>query len=40
MYKFVWYVHVYEIQNWFKEEGLNIIHEHQDFYGITIRGKK
>lgn len=29
-----------EIQNWFKEEGLNIIHEHQDFYGITIRGKK
>ena len=29
-----------EIQNWFKEEGLNITHEHQDFYGITIRGKK
>ena len=29
-----------EIQNWFKEEGLNITYEHQDFYGITIRGKK
>jgi SAM-dependent methyltransferase len=29
-----------EIKNWFKEEALNITHEHQDFYGITIRGKK
>lgn len=29
-----------EIQDWFKEEGLKITHENQDFYGVTVRGKK
>jgi SAM-dependent methyltransferase len=29
-----------EVKSWFKDLGLEIIHENVDFYGITIRGKK
>jgi SAM-dependent methyltransferase len=29
-----------EIQGWFKDAGLTITHEHVDFYGITMHGKK
>ena len=29
-----------EVKSWFEELGLEIVHEHVDFYGITIRGKK
>jgi hypothetical protein len=29
---------VEEARQWFAEAGLRIVHEHVDFYGITIRG--
>ena len=29
-----------EIEGWFKNMNLKITHSFQDFYGITIRGKK
>lgn len=29
-----------EVKGWFNNEGLEVIHEHVDFYGITIRGIK
>ncbi len=31
---------VEEIKEWFKESNLNILHVYEDFYGITISGKK
>lgn len=31
---------VEEVKGWFKKAGLNIVHQHVDFYGITIRGRK
>jgi len=29
-----------EVRDWFGAAGLNIIHEHIDFYGITVRGRR
>ena len=29
-----------EVKEWFMQEDLNILHEHIDFYGITVRGKR
>lgn len=29
-----------EVKEWFRREDLNILHEHIDFYGITVRGKR
>ncbi|MFH0732513.1 MAG: class I SAM-dependent methyltransferase [Candidatus Omnitrophota bacterium] len=31
---------VEEVRSWFKKAGLRTVHEHVDFYGITIRGRK
>jgi SAM-dependent methyltransferase len=28
-----------EVRGWFKKEGLTLLHEHVDFYGITVRGR-
>lgn len=29
-----------EVKEWFMQEDLSILHEHIDFYGITVRGKR
>jgi len=29
-----------EVRHWFVENGLRIVHEHVDFYGLTMRGMK
>jgi SAM-dependent methyltransferase len=29
-----------EVKVWFEREGLQVVHEHTDFYGITMRGKR
>ena len=29
-----------EVKEWFMREDLSILHEHIDFYGITLRGKR
>lgn len=29
-----------EVRGWFRNNGLDIVHEHEDFYGITMRGEK
>ncbi|MCS6947726.1 MAG: hypothetical protein NZM12_08940 [Steroidobacteraceae bacterium] len=29
-----------EVVGWFHEAGLDIVQEHTDFYGITLRGRR
>jgi hypothetical protein len=31
---------VEEVRGWFADRGLEIVHQHADHYGITIRGRR